>query len=113
MTMHNQSYAIQKFFENISETTTIQGLNQALKHQNLSATATFSCPNGSFLTLELPKMILDGLDEFNIEVSISSKFQQLCRIDLMPLPVGIPLKDWEHLLIGSLKRGLEEIVSTC
>jgi len=111
--MLKPSYIIQKFFKNISETTTIQGLNQALKHQNLSATATFSCPNGSFLTLELPKMILDGLDEFNIEVSISSKFQQLCRIDLMPLPVGIPLKDWEHLLIGSLKRGLEEIVSTC
>ena len=111
--MHNQSYAIQKFFENISEITTIQGLNQALKHQNLSAIATFSCPNGGFLTLELPKMILDGLDEFNIEVAISNKFHQLCKVDLMPLPVGIPLKDWERLLIGSLRQGLEEIVSTC
>lgn len=109
--MHNQSYAIQNFFEKVSEITTIQGLNQVLKHQNLSATATFSCSNATFLTLELPKMILDGLDEFNVEVSISTKFEQLCKVDLMPLPVGLPLKDWEKLLIGSLRQGLEEIVS--
>lgn len=109
--MLKPSYIIQKFFENISETTTIQGINEALKHQNLSAIATFSCSNGTFLTLEVPKMILDGLDEFNIEVSISTKFEQLCQVDLMPLPVGLPLKDWERLLIGSLRQGLEEIVS--
>jgi len=109
--MLKPSYIIRKFFDNVSETTTIQGLNQVLKHQNLSATATFSCASGGFLTLELPKMILDGLDEFNIEVIIGTKFEQLCKVDLMPLPVGLPLKDWEKLLIGSLRQGLEEIVS--
>ena len=109
--MHNQCYVIEKFFRNISETTTIQGLNQVLKHQNLSATATFSCPRGGFLALELPKMILDGLDEFNIEVIIGTKFEQLCKVDLLPLPVGLPLKEWERLLIGSLRQGLEEIIS--
>ena len=105
--------AFRQFITNIQDVSTLANLNAKLLEKKLFATATFSCSGDGFLTLELPKMILDGLDEFNIEVAISSKFHQLCKVDLMPLPVGIPLKDWERLLIGSLRQGLEEIVSTC
>ena len=103
--------ALRQILTNIQDVSTIANLNTKLLEKKLFATATFSCPSAGFLTLELPKMILDGLDEFNIEVIIGTKFEQLCKIDLMPLPVGLPLKDWEKLLIGSLRQGLEEIVS--
>jgi len=103
--------ALRQFLINIQDVSTIANLNAKLLEKKLSAIATFSCSGDGFLTFELPKMILDGLDEFNIEVSISTKFEQLCKIDLMPLPVGLPLKEWERLLIGSLRQGLEEIIS--
>jgi len=103
--------ALRQILTNIQDISTIANLNAKLLEKNLSAIATFSCSGDGFLTLELPKMILDGLDEFNIEVSISTKFEQLCKIDLMPLPVSLRLKDWESLLIGSLRQGLEEIIS--
>ena len=103
--------ALRQLLINIQDVSTIANLNTKLLEKKLFATATFSCPSGGFLTFELPKMILDGLDEFNIEVIIGTKFEQLCKVDLMPLPVGLPLKDWEKLLIGSLRQGLEEIVA--
>ena len=113
MTMLKSSQdALRQFITNIQYVSTLANLNAKLLEKNLSAIATFSCLNGTFLTLELPKMILDGLDEFNLEVAISTKFEQLCTIDLMPLPTDLPLKDWERLLIGSLKQGLEEISGT-
>jgi len=112
MTMLKSSQdALRQFITNIQDVSTIANLNAKLLEKKLFATATFSCSNGTLLTLELPKMMLDGLDEFNIEVIIGTKFEQLCKVDLMPLPVGLPLKDWERLLIGSLRQGLEEIVS--
>ena len=102
--------AFRQFITNIQDVSTIASLNAKLLEKKLFATATFSCPNGGFLTLELPKMILDGLDEFNIEVIIGTKFEQLCKVDLMPIPTDLSLKDWERLLIGSLRKGLEEVV---
>ena len=103
--------ALRQLLINIQDVSTIANLNAELLEKKLFSIATFSCSGDEFLTLELPEMMLDGLDEFNIEVIIGTKFEQLCKVDLMPLPTDLSLKDWERLLIGSLRQGLEEIVS--
>jgi hypothetical protein len=107
--MLNSAYdVLRQFQRNISQTTTISELNQALKQQNLFAKVLFTSPSGEVLTLELPTMMFDGLDIFNIEVVINSSLRTLCSVELLALPVEYNLVNWERSLIGSFKSGLME-----
>ena len=81
----------------------MQDFYKTLKEHNLTAMLQW----GS-LTLNLPSSELDGLDEEELTVSISSKMGQQIKIDLMPLPGQFTLKKWWANLLQSFKSGIEE-----
>ena len=95
--------ALRQFQSTFSQAQNFQDFNKALKDNNLKAIITFRD-----LTLKLPSMEMDGLDSEKLEVSIETNLQELISIDLMPLPGSFPLKQWESMLLESLRAGIEE-----
>jgi hypothetical protein len=93
--------AVRQIITSLQETPTIAELKCLLSEKKIFAKAFFSSPNGDFLTLDLPTMILAGLEDFNIEVALSTNLRDVCKIDLMSIPAAFHVKDWERMLIGS------------
>ena len=96
--------ALRLFQSKFSSITDFQGFNRLLKETNLKAQMLLGD-----MSLSFPSLEVDGLDGLDACMTISSNIRDLCKIDLMPLPGTFSLKDWERLLIGSLKAGLQEV----
>lgn len=95
--------ALRLFQSKFSSITDFQGFNNLLKETNLKAQMLFGD-----MTLSFPSLELDGLNA-DACITIRSNIRELCKIDLMPLQGIFTLADWERMLIGSLKAGLQEV----
>lgn len=110
--MFNSSQdAMRQLFKDIQKNPTIENFNASLREKKICKKVLFSTQRTDFLKFYLPIMILNGLEDFNVEVALSTKFEDICKIDLMPIPQLFYLMDWERILIGKLKSGLEEIIT--